>query len=69
MVALSEPGTFGIARQWPKEGRWVIQFVGHNGSQVATTLLTAGPQGIDRDSAKTETRQASAGEVEAMLRK
>src|SRR3954468_24443124 len=38
LVKLSAPGTYAITQQWPKEGKWVIQFVGRNDEQFTNTL-------------------------------
>jgi hypothetical protein len=66
--ALSEPGMFAIAQQWPKEGRWVIQLAGRSDNVVTTTLVKAGPSGVDFGQEKAEMRVFTADEVDAMLR-
>lgn len=66
--ALSEPGMFAVAQQWPKEGRWVIQLVGHNEEMFTNTLVSAGPDGLDRLHAKAQMKAFSQGDVEAMLK-
>src|SRR5690242_12753762 len=57
VMPLSEPGMFALTQQWPKDGRWVIQVHGQekiNGTPASTyTLVSAGPQGIDRYNAKS----------------
>lgn len=69
VTKLSEPGMFAIAQQWPKEGKWVIQLVARNGEQFTNTLVSAGPEGIDRLHAKFQQAQPFAKtDVEAMLR-
>jgi hypothetical protein len=68
VTAMSEPGTFALARQWPTKGRWVIQLVGHKDAVVTTALLRAGPAGIDLQSWKDEMREFTPAEIEAMLR-
>lgn len=65
---LSEPGTFALSQQWPKEGRWVIQLVAKNDQQFTNTLITAGPGGLDRYHAKGDMKEFSAAEIEAMLK-
>src|SRR5689334_8706886 len=56
LTPLSEPGTFALTQQWPKEGHWVIELRGFeslNGTPAFTNLLvSAGPEGIDRYHAK-----------------
>src|SRR5690348_5969775 len=41
LTKLSEPGTFALAQQWPKDGKWVIELEGHNGEQFTNTLVPA----------------------------
>jgi len=67
LKALSEPGMFALTRQWPAEGRWVIQLVGENEGAVTSALVSAGPGGVDRKGAKFANRRPSAEEVEAVL--
>jgi hypothetical protein len=67
--ALSEAGTFAIAQQWPEEGRWVIRLDGRmKEGGVTTTLVKAGPAGVDFGEGKAEMRAFTADEVDAMLR-
>jgi hypothetical protein len=65
---LGEPGVYALSQQWPKEGKWVIQFVGRNGEQFTNTLIGAGPAGIDRLHAKSDMKAFAASDVEAMLK-
>ena len=67
VTKLSETGMFAISQQWPKEGRWVIELVGRNGEQFTNTLVTAGPDGVDRVHAKADMKQFGEREVAAML--
>jgi len=68
LAALSEPGTYALARQWPEQGKWVIELTGKNGAMFTNTLVSAGPSGVDRLHAKAEMKPFSADDVEAMLR-
>jgi hypothetical protein len=52
LAALAEPGMFALTRQWPAEGKWVLEIVGTNQTLVATALVAAGPDGVDRLNAK-----------------
>ena len=67
VIPLSEPGTFVLSQQWPKRGRWVIQLVGKNGEQFTNTLISAGPEGVDRLHARSDTKPFREGDVEALL--
>jgi hypothetical protein len=65
--ALPGPGEFAIARQWPAEGKWVIQLVGRNEEMFTNTLIAAGPDGVDRLHAKFNMKAFASSDVEAML--
>jgi hypothetical protein len=64
---LSEPGAFAIARQWPAEGKWVIQLTARNPQQFTNTLVVAGPQGVERTGAKFDIHPFTQADVDAML--
>jgi hypothetical protein len=66
--ALSTPGMFALTQQWPKEGRWVIRVEAENGTQFTTSLLRAGPEGVDRYHDRAEHRPFTAAEIDDMLR-
>jgi len=66
--ALPTPGMFALSQQWPKEGRWVIRLEGTNGSRFASSLVSAGPEGVDIVHGKAGNQQFSEADVEAMLR-
>jgi hypothetical protein len=68
LEALSTPGMFALTQQWPKEGRWVIRLEATNGSRFTTSLVTAGPDGVDRFHDKAGNQQFSSSDIEAMLR-
>jgi hypothetical protein len=64
---LSEPGTFALAQQWPREGKWVLRIEGHNGGVFTNALVAAGPEGIDRLHPKLAMKPFSRADVESML--
>ena len=68
LTPLARPGFYALAQQWPKEGKWVLHLEAHSDSAVTSTLVTAGPEGIDRLHAKSEMRAFAGGDVDAMLR-
>ena len=68
LEALSTPGMFALTRQWPKEGRWVIRLEATNGSLYATSLVSAGPDGVDRDHDKAGHQPFGQADIEALLR-
>jgi len=68
LEALSTPGMFALAQQWPKDGRWVIRVAATNGEQFTNSLISAGPQGIDRYHDRADHREFTAADVDAMLK-
>jgi hypothetical protein len=64
---LGGPGEFALSQQWPKEGKWVIQLTAKNGEQFTNTLISAGPDGLDRLHAKSNMKMFGSSDVEAML--
>jgi len=68
LTALETAGTYAVTRQWPEEGRWVLEFVGKDQGRVTTTLVTASPAGVERETAKMEMREPARNEVLAMLK-
>ena len=67
LIPLDAPGFFAVTRQWPAEGRWVLQFVGREGQVVTSTLVATGPDGVDRSTAKMAMKLPDDREVSAML--
>jgi len=64
---LSETGTFALTQQWPREGKWVIEIVGKSATMFTNTLVSAGPEGVDRLHAKLAMKPFTPAEVESML--
>ncbi|MCX6590791.1 MAG: hypothetical protein NTZ56_04635 [Acidobacteria bacterium] len=69
VTALSQPGMYALARQWPAEGKWVVQLTGrHPGIQVPTSMLVrVSGDTFERKDAKYMMRLPSPGEVSALL--
>jgi hypothetical protein len=67
LTKLSAPGTYALTQQWPKEGKWVLEFVGRNTEQFTNTLVAAGPNGIDRLHPKYQITPFTKADVESML--
>ena len=67
LTAMRDPGLFAVTKQWPDQGRWIIQFVGRSGTAVTTTLAAIGPDGVDRYSKKEMGGEASEAEISAFL--
>jgi hypothetical protein len=67
VTKLSEAGSFAIAQQWPKDSKWVLELVGRNGEQFTNTLVSAGPNGIDRLHAKSAMKEFAKSDLESLL--
>jgi hypothetical protein len=67
LTPLAEPGMYAVPRQWPSEGRWVLQFAAHDHDRVTSAVVLAGPQGIDRATAKYAMNAPSPTDVAALL--
>ena len=67
LIALSEPGSYAVTRQWPEKERWVLQFVATDQSRITSTLVAAGPDGIDRHNAKMAMQPPSEADLIALL--
>ena len=67
LISLPEPGMYALTRQWPAEGNWVLRFIGKDGDRVTSTLVAAGPGGIDRNGAKMAMRLPDEKEIAALL--
>jgi hypothetical protein len=68
LVPLSEPGMYAVARQWPAEGRWMLQFVATDQDRVTSTVVAVGPAGIERQTAKFRPGQPAPEDVAALLK-
>jgi hypothetical protein len=64
---LTQPGAYAVTRQWPADGRWVLQFVATNDGHVTSALIVSNPDGIRFAGAKLAPRAPSAAEVDALL--
>jgi hypothetical protein len=68
LIALSEPGSYAVTRQWPAGERWVLQFVaGYDDRILTSTLVAAGPNGIERHNAKMAMQPPAEADVLALL--
>jgi hypothetical protein len=67
LTPLRQPGAYAVARQWPADGRWVLQFVATNDGHVTSALIVSNPDGIRFAGAKLAPRAPSATEVDSLL--
>ena len=67
LIALSTPGMYAVTQQWPAEGRWVLQFVAKDDGRLTSTLVAAGPGGIERSGAKMAMAAPSQADIAALL--
>jgi hypothetical protein len=67
LTALPQPGAYAVTRQWPADGRWVLQFVATDEGRVTSALIVSNPDGIRFAGAKLAPRAPSNAEVDALL--
>jgi hypothetical protein len=68
LTKLSSPGAYALTQQWPKQGKWVIAIAADDVDKRSThTLVTAGPDGVDRLHAKSQMKVLSKSDIAAML--
>ena len=67
LIALSTPGMYALTQQWPEQGRWVLQFVAKDDGRLTTTLVAAGPGGIERSGARMAMAPPSQSDIAALL--
>jgi hypothetical protein len=67
LTPLKEPGFYAVSQQWPAEGRWVLKFEGKLGETTTSSLIPAGPQGVERHKIRSAIKAASDEEIRKML--
>ncbi len=70
VMRLSEPGTFSVAREWPREGRWSVVLIATNPdyANYATSVVVRVTEGTAvAGSAKVFYHAPSAAEVNSVL--
>lgn len=68
LTPLAEPGSYALTRQWPAEGRWVLQFTGESSGVVTSSVIAAGADGVALATLRSAMRSPSSDDVEALLR-
>jgi hypothetical protein len=67
LTKLSQAGAFAVAQQWPREGKWVIEISGRNAGMFTNTLVTAGPDGVDRLHARYAMKAFTPADIDSLL--
>ena len=62
------PGVFGIFRQWPDEGVWIVNLSGRCGPKSATVLVATDGTSLIRESSVFLPRPATESDIEAALK-
>ena len=68
LTPLAEPGSYVLTRQWPVEGKWVLQFTGEENGILTSSVIAAGADGVDRATLRSAMRAPSHDDIEALLR-
>ena len=61
------PAVFGIFREWPNEGVWIVNITGRCSSASASALVATDNNGFIRDSSAFFPRAATPTEIETSL--
>jgi hypothetical protein len=67
VIPLSQPGTFAVKFDRPKEGVWVLSVVARDGDRLTGGLAPIGAEGFERSSAKLWPHKPSDADVQATL--
>ena len=67
LVKLTIPGAYAVARQWPAEGQWALEFVATNGDLTTSAVLPATGDDVPRHEGKFYPRRPTPEEVNAVL--
>ncbi|MBI2686368.1 MAG: hypothetical protein HYX27_08635 [Acidobacteria bacterium] len=62
------PGVFGVYREWPSDGVWIVNLAAKCADASAGALVAVGEHGPNREASKFLPRVASEAEIDAALR-
>jgi hypothetical protein len=62
------PGVFGIFRQWPDEGVWIVNLAGRCGPKSTSVLVATNGTGFIRESSIFLPRPATESDIEGALK-
>jgi len=67
LVALKEPGTYAVVREWPADASVTLKFVGHNAGMSTSMLVQANGESVQKASAKFYPHEPTVEEEAASL--
>jgi len=67
LVALKEPGTYAVVRDWPADAAVTLKFVGHNAGISTSMLVQANGESVQKASAKFYPHEPTVEEEAASL--
>jgi hypothetical protein len=67
LVKLSIPGAYAVARQWPVQGQWALEFVATSGERVTSAVLPAIGDDVPRHEAKYFASRPTSDDINAVL--
>jgi hypothetical protein len=65
--AAANPNVFGIFREWPNQGVWIVNIKARCAPRSASALVATDAKGLVRESSKVLDRFATEAEIEALL--
>lgn len=67
VVPAASPNVFGIFREWPNQGIWVVSIKAHCAAKTAGALVATDSNGLVRESSINLDHAATQAEIEAAL--
>lgn len=68
VVAATTPNVFGIFREWPANGVWIVSIRARCAARTAGALVATDANGIVRNASTTLDHAATEGEIETSLK-
>lgn len=68
VMAAQTPGVYGVFREWPEEGVWIVNITAHCATAIAGALVATNGKTFIRESSVFLTRQATERDIESALK-
>jgi len=67
LMAMKEPGSFAVLRDWPAGAAVTLEFIGHNAGMSTSMLVRARGEAVEKTSAKFYAHEPTPEEEMALL--
>lgn len=68
VVPATTPGVYGVFREWPEEGVWIVNITARCGQSIAVALVATDGKTFIRESSTFLTHPANESEIEAAIK-